>query len=64
MIDLLYIVTDKFYRKHGIASTLMNELIKKECERIMLEVRCDNVGAIKLYNKFGFKIINIREVQK
>ena len=30
-------------------------------EKIMLEVRCDNSSAIKLYKKFNFKIINIRE---
>ena len=61
VIDLLYIVTDTLYRKHGIATTLMNELIKIDFERIMLEVRCDISNAIKLYNKFNFKIINIRE---
>lgn len=61
VIDLLYIVTDTLYRKHGIATSLMNELLKKDYERIMLEVRCDNTNAIKLYKKFNFKIINIRE---
>ena len=61
VIDLLYIVTDTLYRKHGIATSLMNELLKKDYERIMLEVRCDNSNAIKLYKKFNFKIINIRE---
>ena len=61
VIDLLYIVTDTLYRKHGIATSLMNELLKKDFERIMLEVRCDNSNAIKLYKKFNFKIINIRE---
>ena len=30
-------------------------------ERIMLEVRCDNIYAIKLYKKYNFKIINIRK---
>ena len=61
VIDLLYIVTDTLYRKHGIATSLMNELLKKDFERIMLEVRCDNSNAIKLYKKFNFKIINMRE---
>ena len=61
VIDLLYIVTDTLYRKHGIATSLINELLKKDSERIMLEVRCDNTNAIKLYKKFNFKIINIRE---
>lgn len=61
VIDLLYIVIDKLYRRKGIATHLMNELLKKDCERIMLEVRCDNINAIKLYKKFNFKIINIRK---
>ena len=30
-------------------------------ERILLEVRCDNNNAIKLYKKYNFKIINIRK---
>jgi len=62
VIDILYIVTDKIYRRKGIASKLIEYLInEKEFERIMLEVRCDNSNAIKLYKKFDFKIINIRK---
>ena len=28
---------------------------------MLLEVRCDNINAIKLYKKYNFKIINIRK---
>ena len=61
IIDIIYVVVDKLYRHNGIGSILINELLKKDCEKIMLEVRCDNEYAIKLYKKFNFKIINIRK---
>lgn len=58
--DLLYIVVDKLYRRKSIASNLLEELIGNS-EKVMLEVRCDNDNAIKLYKKYDFKIINIRK---
>ncbi len=62
VIDLLYIVVDKLYRNKSIGSKLMEYMINTfDYERIMLEVRCDNIYAIKLYNKYNFKIINIRK---
>ena len=48
--DLLYIVVDKLYRRKNIASKLLEELIGNS-EKVMLEVRCDNDNAIKLYNE-------------
>ena len=46
------------YRKKGIASTLINEMLKlcKEHQTtcIMLEVRINNIPAQKLYSKFDF----------
>ena len=62
IIDLLYIVVEPIYRRKNIGTELINYLIQnKKFEKIMLEVRCDNSSAIKLYKKFNFKIINIRE---
>ena len=61
VIDILYIVVDPIYRKHGIGSILMDNLLKLDYERIMLEVSVDNKSAIKLYKKYNFKIINIRD---
>lgn len=61
IIDLLYIVVDTIYRNNGIGSKLLEYLISNyDYEKILLEVRCDNSNAIKLYKKFNFKIINIR----
>lgn len=50
---------DPMYRKKGLASILLNEVIKKciniDIMSITLEVRESNESAIKLYSKFGFK---------
>lgn len=62
ILDLLYIVVDPIYRRNNIGTKLMEYLINSyDYEKILLEVRCDNSNAIKLYKKFNFKIINIRE---
>jgi len=62
IIDLLYIVVEPIYRRKNIGFNLVKYLIENNnFEKIMLEVRCDNVNAIKLYKKYDFKIINIRK---
>lgn len=47
------------YRGEGIASSLLNELIKgavaRGAERMTLEVRPSNEAALALYNSFDFK---------
>ena len=48
------------YRRNGYASELMKHLIDKN-KSISLEVKCDNIPAIKLYEKHGFKKVAIRE---
>ena len=60
VIDLLYVVVDPKYRRKGIGSILLESLFKLDYERIMLEVNVANKSAIKLYKKYNFKIINIR----
>ena len=61
VIDLLYIIVDPIYRKRGIGSRLMESLLERDFERIMLEVNVSNKSAIKLYKKYNFNIINIRD---
>ena len=48
-------------RKKGIGSKLLNEIIKMDCKHIMLEVNTKNIGAVNLYKKNNFKIINTRK---
>ena len=46
------------HRGKGIGNSLMNEILchqKKEKLPVILEVRISNVGAIRLYKKFGFE---------
>lgn len=57
-------VTTKERRK-GIGNELLNYLIEKyqdnNIKNITLEVKEDNIKAINLYKKYGFKKVSIRE---
>lgn len=62
IIDLLNIIVKPEYQNQGIGSILLKYIIdNKEDKKIMLEVRSKNINAIKLYQKYDFKIINIRK---
>ena len=61
VIDILYLIVDKKFRKQGIGTKLINYLKKLDYERIMLEVDTSNIEAINLYKKNGFNIINERK---
>lgn len=60
-INNIYVLNE--YRSQGIGSKLLDYLVKKckICENITLEVRKDNINAIYLYKKYGFKEVAIRE---
>lgn len=53
------------FRKMGLASSLLDYLVdlayEKSSDRILLEVSADNENAIRLYDKFDFKDIYVRE---
>lgn len=53
------------YRNRGIASSLMEKIIdvgtNNNIDNITLEVREDNENAIKLYDKYNFKKVAVRE---
>ncbi len=57
-------VTTKERRK-GVGNKLLNYLIEKYKEKdiknITLEVKEDNIPAINLYKKYGFKSVSVRE---
>lgn len=62
IIDLLNIIVKPKYQNQGIGSALLKYIIdNKQDKKIMLEVRSKNINAIKLYQKYDFKIINIRK---
>ena len=62
VLDIMNLFVNEEERRKGIASALLNEIIEKEdYNRIMLEVNENNNEAIRLYTKFGFTEISLRE---
>lgn len=59
-VEILNLIVVKERRKQSIASLMIKELINTNNKRMILEVRESNIAAIKLYQKFDFNIINIR----
>ena len=59
------ICVNPVFRKKGLGSQLMTELIKdcraNKVRNITLEVREHNESAIRLYEKFGFKKVLVKE---
>lgn len=60
-IELLFIYVDEDYRNQKIGSELIEYLISYKPQRILLEVSVENKLAIKLYEKYNFKTINVRK---
>jgi ribosomal-protein-alanine N-acetyltransferase len=62
-LEIINIVVDEDFRKQGIASKLVDYIIDyyDDLEYILLEVNEHNDKAINLYNKLGFKVINVRK---
>ena len=63
--DIMNIVTKKSYRKKGIGSILLQNLIdisrNLNLTSITLEVHQENLPAITLYKKFSFEEIGLRK---
>ncbi len=64
-VNIMNIVVKKDKRNLGVGSKLLEEIIKKAIEinskTITLEVNENNLPAIKLYEKYGFKQIGLRK---
>lgn len=59
-IELDYVKVMEKYRNKKIASQLLEYIIlNNNVENITLEVKVDNINAIKLYGKYNFKIIKV-----
>ena len=62
VIDIMNLFVNEEERHKGIATSLMNEMMKKEdYNRIMLEVNEHNAEAIRLYTRLGFTEISLRD---
>ena len=63
--DIMNIVVKKHHRKKGIASLIMENLIKMaqnlDLKKLRLEVNQKNIAAINLYKKFKFEEVGIRK---
>ncbi|MDE6797541.1 MAG: ribosomal protein S18-alanine N-acetyltransferase, partial [Ruminococcus sp.] len=62
--DITSVAVDENFRRMGLAKKLITEFIKilpENTENIFLEVRENNVPAINLYKKCGFKKLSIRK---
>ena len=63
--DMMNIAVHPDYRKNGIASNLIGELISTLMEQgshsLMLEVRESNEPAKSLYLKLGFEVVGVRK---
>lgn len=63
--ELVNICVDPNCRRNGVASSILEHFAEywksKEIEYAFLEVRVSNAPAIRLYEKFGFVRISIRE---
>ena len=59
------ICVNPLYRCRGLGGELLNEMIKdskaNKVRNVTLEVREHNLSAIKLYEKYGFKKVLIKE---
>ena len=61
-IEINYIFVINEYRRKSIAYNLIKYVVDNyDFENITLEVNVNNVSAINLYKKLGFKIIGIRK---
>ncbi len=64
-VEIMNIVTKKDMRKKGVADLLIKKLIEISSDfnvdRIQLEVKEDNIPAINLYKKNGFKQVGVRK---
>jgi len=63
--EIIDICVSLLHRNKKIGSELLNKIISlceaKKVDNITLEVRKDNISAIKLYNNNNFKVISIRK---
>lgn len=63
--EIARIAVDGTCRRKGVALKLLEELknvcLKRQVERIMLDVRSSNEAAVSLYGKFGFTQDGIRK---
>lgn len=61
VLDIINLFIEKNMRNKGYASSLLKQIEEEKVNRIMLEVKKDNIKAISLYKKHGYKTIHTRK---
>ena len=59
-VHIINMAIDPDYRQQGIGKRLMQHVLNDE-DVFFLEVRVSNENAKKIYEKYGFKVINTRK---
>lgn len=63
--DLIYIFIKKDFRNKGFGTKLLTSslymLRQRQIREIFIEVKNDNVNAIKLYTNLGFELLSVRK---
>lgn len=67
VVDELHInnlAVDPAHRRHGVGAALITRVLEEAgrlgAKRVLLEVRRSNLGARRLYERFGFTIAGVR----
>ncbi len=64
VVDITTIAVTSHHQRHGLGTMMMNEILEiskqRGAQKIMLEVKPENLAAITLYQKFGFEVIGLR----
>nr|WP_280672139.1 ribosomal protein S18-alanine N-acetyltransferase [Kitasatospora sp. MAP12-44] len=62
--DVQTIAVDERHQGQGLGAALLTDLVEESvrrgCAELLLEVRIDNFGAQRLYERFGFAPVGIR----
>ena len=58
--EILHLLTQELFRRHGIARALLQFLKKQEAGDLLLEVRRSNIPARKLYEIEAFTEVGVR----
>lgn len=64
-LTILNVAVAPRFRRRGMAAALLRHVIEKNrsrgLDRVFLEVRVGNIGAIALYRSFGFRKMSVRK---
>lgn len=64
-VEITHLIVNKSFQKRGYGKQLLKELDdrlrRQGIQQVFLEVRCSNIVAKKMYQKYGFEKVMIRK---